>query len=49
MYTITKQDKEMISNYLKSVVVPSVVGSNLIQIANLLDGLKEVEEVKKTK
>lgn len=44
MYKITLKDKEMISNYLKNVIVPSQVGASLIQIAGLLDGLEEIKE-----
>jgi len=46
-YIITEEMKNSFSSYLKSVIVPSTVGANLIQIATALDTLPEVEEPRK--
>lgn len=43
-YLITKEQKDQISNYLKSVTVPALIGANLIHIATLLDNLEAIKE-----
>ncbi len=47
MFKITKENRDTIVNYLKSVIVPSQVGANLIQIAGMLEGLEEIKEEEK--
>ncbi len=48
MLKLSKQNRDEIVNYLRSVTVPSLVGASLITIADILSELEEIkEEVKK--
>ena len=44
MYEISKENKDKIATFLRAVVVPATVGASLVSIADLLDGLKEIED-----
>lgn len=48
MKTITQEQINQITQYLENVIVPSVVGSNLIAISNILKNLPAVEDKTKT-
>ena len=49
MKTITQEQITTITNYLKSVAVPAVIGANLIAIVDMLEKLPAVEEPKTKK
>lgn len=44
MYKLPKKINEEIISYLSNVVVPSNIGANLIQIAQVLSKLEEIKD-----
>ena len=46
MLNLENKTRDEIVNFLKGQVVPAQVGAGLVQVCNILAGLKDVEEKK---